>query len=180
MGPFAFISSSCYLYPIQHTDQLSPLFTFSRRIAISSEFTGGSPLRGNSSWFFRFVQVRPVLPAPAPIFVHARRRLERVDGQVLDENLPRLGVNPLVLFDVAVGESERCRLGVESAQLVYPSSVYPWRETPSAVVVVEIRVLKFAFYEEVFETGLPAQSVNSGRTRILVSPATPSSRCTWL
>jgi len=55
---------------------------------------------------------------------------------------------------VAVGEAKSGRLAVESGQLIYPSIVYPWSETPAAVVVVEAGVLEFAFDKDILKTGV--------------------------
>ncbi|MBA7659733.1 hypothetical protein ES703_67725 [subsurface metagenome] len=55
---------------------------------------------------------------------------------------------------VAVGEAKSGRLAMESTQRIYPSIVYPWSETPAAVIVVEVGVLEFAFDKDILKTGV--------------------------
>ena len=62
-------------------------------------------------------------------------------------------MDPLIFLGVAVGEAESDRLAVESTQGIYPSIVYPWGETPAAVVIVEAGVLEFAFDKDILKTG---------------------------
>ncbi len=63
-------------------------------------------------------------------------------------------MNPLMFLRVAVGEAKSGRLAVESGQLIYPSIVYPRSETPAAVIVVEVKVLEFAFDKDILTTGV--------------------------
>ena len=60
----------------------------------------------------------------------------------------------LMFLRVAVGEAESGRLGVECGHGIYPSIVYPWSETPAAVIVVEAGVLEFAFDKDILKTGV--------------------------
>ncbi len=63
-------------------------------------------------------------------------------------------MDPLIFLRVAVGEAESDRLAVESTQRIYPSIVYPWSETPAAVIIVEVWVLEFAFDKDILKTGV--------------------------
>lgn len=63
-------------------------------------------------------------------------------------------MDPLMFLRVAVGEAKSGRLAVESGQRIYPSIVYPWSETPAAVIVVEVGVLEFAFDKDILKTGV--------------------------
>ncbi len=63
-------------------------------------------------------------------------------------------MDPLMFLRVAVGEAESGRLAVESTQGIYPSIVYPWSETPAAVIIVEVWVLEFAFDKDILHTGV--------------------------
>ena len=63
-------------------------------------------------------------------------------------------MDPLIFLRVAVGEAESDRLAVESTQRIYPSIVYPWSETPAAVIIVEAGVLEFAFDKDILKTGV--------------------------